>query len=385
MKKLIFLPLLVFVWQSTAQKPNYDEVANRIVTQSLQVKKGEHVLIGGEPAVQEIMEALYVAVYKAGGLPVVNMYFPEADARTSREVKPEYLAQTNYAGAVLSRMVDCEVWIETNTDPARWNDLSPEALKAYRESRKGRESITKHDRTRVVTLGQTDGIPSEAVAKVMGADYQQLKQNFWKAVAVDHDALKLRADQVIAQLQPGSTVKVKSPYGTNISFKLHTSKAMASCGNTMDQQRSRGNNYAWLPAGDVFMALDPNSANGTIVMPAYYMGNTKLTNLKVEFANGKIKQLSADQDVSKLKMRLLSGGAENAQLGSMDLGINPHSKVLGDYRSFEMAGMVSLGTGGNSWAGGDYTGTVSYFFHLKDATLEIGSKKVVDKGALTSK
>lgn len=385
MKKLIVLALLVVSLQANAQKTNYDQVADRIVNQSLVVAKGEHVLISGSPEVQDILEALYVAVYKAGGVPVVRMYLPEADVRISKEVKPEYLAQPNYAYAIEDRMIDCVIRVDLVTDPDRWSHITPEVRQAFHESSEASRGINRHDRVRVVSLGQTDGIPTPAIAKVFGADYNQMQQNFWNAVAADHDALKASADKIMAKLKPGSTVKVTTPAGTDINFKLHSSAPMASCGSTMDQQRSQGSNFAWLPAGDVFAAVDPNSANGTVVLPAYYLGSTKLTKLKVVYKNGKIQSITADQDVSKLKERWLAYGADKAMLSSIDLGLNPHSKVIGDYRSFEMAGMVTLGGGDNDWAGGNYDGEVDYFLHLKDATLSIGEQRVVENGALSSK
>jgi leucyl aminopeptidase (aminopeptidase T) len=385
MKKLLLFLLLTFSLQAWSQKTDYDAVATRIVSQSLEVTKGEHVLITGNPEVQEIMEAMYVAVSKAGGLPVVRMYLPNADVRVSKETKLEYLAQPNYADAVLDRMVDCVVNIDYNSDPDRWKDITTEVRKAYRESGEPSRNLNRHDRVRVVSLGQTDGIPTLQVAAVFGADYQEMQQNFWKAVSADHAELKARADKVTAKLKPGSQVKVTTAHGTDISFRLAANAPMASCGSTMDQLRNRGDNFAWLPAGDVFTAIDPSSANGTIVMPAYFMGSTKFTNLKLVYKAGKIQTITADQDISKFKERLLAYGAENAMLSSIDLGINPHSKVIGDYRSFEMAGMVSLGGGNNQWAGGEYAGTTDYYFHLKDATLEVGDQNVVKNGALSSK
>jgi leucyl aminopeptidase (aminopeptidase T) len=157
---------------------------------------------------------------------------------------------------------------------------------------------------------------------------------------------------------------------------------MMSCGKTTDQKGATGSTYAWLPAGDAFTAIDPTSANGIIVMPAYYFNAQKFTNLKIDFSNGTIQKISADQNVDDLSTRMLGKGASAVPLSALDLGLNSQSKVRGDYRSFEMAGMVSLGVGDNDWAGGNINNGISYNFHLVDATLVVDGKDVVKSGSL---
>ncbi len=47
-----------------------------------------------------------------------------------------------------------------------------------------------------------------------------------------------------------------------------------------------------------------------------------------------------------------------------------------------MGGMVTIGLGGNGWAGGDNTGDGGFTAHLTEASLEIGNAKVVSDGVL---
>ncbi len=379
-----FLMLCCFFTAMTlsAQSVDYDKVADRIVNQSLQVIEGETVAIYGNPNSIDIMEAVYVAVAKAGGIPIIGLSLPDAEARISKEVKPEFLAQPYWPNAVMNRMADCIVSIDSEDNPDRWSELTMEVREAFRESGKLNRKISTHHRARVVTLGQTDGMPTPQIAQVFGADYEQMKNNFWEAVSVDYDVLSVNANKLLTRLKPGSKVKVTTPYGTDISFTLHNGTPMVSCGNTMDQKRARGDNYAWLPAGDVFTAIDQASANGTIVLPAYYWGSKKYTNVKLTFKNGEIQDITADQDFAERKKVILAAGKDQAMLSSLDLGVNPASKTVGDYRSFEMLGMVTLGIGDNFWAGGTYDGATNFFFHLQNATLQVDGKAVVSNGNL---
>ncbi len=73
-------------------------------------------------------------------------------------------------------------------------------------------------------------------------------------------------------------------------------------------------------------------------------------------------------------------------LSLVDVGLNPNCQPLmgSDYYSWEMAGMVTIGTGNNSWAGGDVESDNGLTFHLVNATLSVDGKMIVDNGQLTT-
>ena len=71
-------------------------------------------------------------------------------------------------------------------------------------------------------------------------------------------------------------------------------------------------------------------------------------------------------------------------LGFVDIGINSNMKLapstkLGNWVS---AGMVSVGTGNNTWANGTNTGAGGVAGHLAGATVKIDGKTIVENGAL---
>lgn len=370
------------VCMSHAQDIDYDIVADRVVNQSLEVQPGEVVILYGQIQEQEIIEALYVAISKAGGQPLVRIELPDAQVRVAMETDIEYLKQPYWASAVTDRLADCVISVSSVDDPARWKDVRPEAIHAWRESNDKTRLVGAHDRQRIVTVGQTDGIPTKALADLYGADYHSMQSDFWKAMSIDHAALQKTGNTITAQLTPGAHCTVTSPNGTDIRFRFGDTAPMISCGKTTDQQTTKGSTFAWLPAGDAFIAVDPSSAAGTIAMPAYYWNNQKYTNLKIEFQNGQILKISADQSSDKLREVMLGRGVGAVPLSALNIGINPHSKVHGDYRSYEMAGMVTLCLGDNHWAGGDINHGMEYGFHLVNATLSVNGQDVVKSGEL---
>lgn len=95
--------LLLFASFIFAENPDYDSIAKNAVTAALNVQPGETVLITGTPAELKLLEALYVAVSKAGGQPVVQLNLPEADKRAIMEMPIEYLKIVPTAPLLMAR------------------------------------------------------------------------------------------------------------------------------------------------------------------------------------------------------------------------------------------------------------------------------------------
>jgi hypothetical protein len=56
-----------------------------------------------------------------------------------------------------------------------------------------------------------------------------------------------------------------------------------------------------------------------------------------------------------------------------------------DYYSFEMAGVVTIFIGNNSWAGGTVVSDNGFSFHQANSTLTVDGKTIVSKGQLEAK
>ena len=73
-------------------------------------------------------------------------------------------------------------------------------------------------------------------------------------------------------------------------------------------------------------------------------------------------------------------------LSIVDVGLNPdsHPTEGSVFSSWEMGGMVSLGTGNNSWTGGSNMASDGLTFHLPGATLVVGETTICENGKLVT-
>jgi hypothetical protein len=66
----------------------------------------------------------------------------------------------------------------------------------------------------------------------------------------------------------------------------------------------------------------------------------------------------------------------------IDFGINPNLKIwpASKVGNWVQAGMVSVGTGNNTWAGGDNKASFDLGGHLPGCTVTLDGKTIIEKG-----
>ena len=134
----------------------------------------------------------------------------------------------------------------------------------------------------------------------------------------------------------------------------------------------------------MYACVDPASALGTVVVPRVTYRGKDVTNLKLTFKDGRITTIEADQNSEVIRKSLELGTGDMDVLSVVDLGINPASHPMeeSDYYSWEMAGMITITTGINQWAGGDIVSDVGLTLHLASSSLVLDGKEIIHEGTL---
>ncbi len=375
---LLFLAPLGF----SADNPDYDSVASNLVNKSLNVQPGESVLITGTPAEIKLLEAIYVAVFKAGGQPVVQLNLPEADKRAIMEMPVEYLKIVPTAPLIMARAFDCQINATSTQDPTLFADVPEERQAMVRKAGATLSHAFRSLRTRNVTIGQTGGIPTQAYADAQGADLAKMSNMFWHAASVNPNEIAETGKNITTILNPGKTVKISSAAGTNLTFTVDKYPARINSGRTEDVLGFTGPAQAWLPAGEAFASVQSSSATGTLVVPHTQFRGMDIENLKLNYVNGKLTTVTAEKNGEIIQKFLDSSSEDIKDLSIIDFGLNPNSSPLGKYLSFEMGGVVTVGLGNNSWAGGINDADGGLTFHLPDTDVWVGEKQLIKKGKL---
>jgi len=389
---LFFLSFVTFValafavnaQESTSGQPDYDAIAHKIVNYALEVKPGEVVIITGTPAEMNLLGALVVEVSKAGGKPSVEVNIPKANKRVLMETPIEYLGMTNTYTLMKLRAVDCIINTGSIQDMKLFADVPEERIAASRKSNHLFSDESNRAHFRSVGLGQTGGIPTVAYAESMGANYEDMITMFWKSLDVDYDKLLGMGKAITKELKPNSEIKISSEAGTNLTLRISDIPARINCGRCAENISAYGPASVWLPAGEAYACVDPASASGTVVIPSMDFRGNAVKNLKITFNNGRITDLTADENSELILKNLEMSTGDKDVLSLIDIGINPNSQPIkdSDHYSWEMAGMVTVSIGNNSWAGGDVVSDNAMIFHLANSTLSVNGNNIISKGQL---
>ena len=158
---LAIVGALTLPTQAAAQEaPDFNSIAERLVTQSLAVKPGEIIVITGGPTEVELMGALQVAVAKAGGQPVLQLNIPEANKRMVLETPVEHLKRTPTANLLMTKLADAFINVGSVQDPELFSDVPEDRLAAARQAGMPLNDALSVATFRFVALGQTGGIPT---------------------------------------------------------------------------------------------------------------------------------------------------------------------------------------------------------------------------------
>jgi len=376
------LATCLFVYAQS--KPDYAKIAESIVNNSLEVQPGEVVILSGTPAELDLLGAMYVAVSKAGGQPSIEVGIPEANKKALMETPMEHLGQMPLYYLMQTKVADCFFNAGSNQDPDLFADVPEERFAA---SRKGSQAVIDAFRTakfRSVSLGQTGGIPTPAYAALKGASYPDMLEMFWKSIGTDTKQMSVTGKKIAEHISAGNEVHISSEAGTDISFRIGQFPTLVNSGRCLENAQSFGPSMAFLPAGEVYTCVDPSSASGKVVVPEMTYNGQEIKNLTLVFKEGRFTEITGDKNVELIKKSMELAIGDYDVLSVLDLGINPNSHPLegSSYKSWEMAGMITLTTGINVWAGGDVKSDIGLTFHLVNSNLSIDGKELIREGKL---
>jgi leucyl aminopeptidase (aminopeptidase T) len=232
------------------------------------------------------------------------------------------------------------------------------------------------------------GYPNKQDAKQSGLDFAAFEEMHWKAVSADYNRIARVGKDIRKMLQPGRTVEITSPAGTNVSFKLTTRPIYVNDG-VVSQSEATSEQFvdrvATLPGGSVVFTPVEESVRGKVVIPGYKHRGELIRGVQFEFVDGKVRGLRAEQGEATVK-DILSQSKALEMLGIVSIGLNPAWKVIekGDvqFQPGDGAGMVWLTLGYNKILGGEITEVGGHGLPVTNATVRIGGQIVVEDGKL---
>jgi leucyl aminopeptidase (aminopeptidase T) len=362
---------------------DYAALSTRLVTQSAGVAEGDRVLITGSAKDQALLEDLAVQVRRVGGFPLISTGSENLTKRLIVDVPEQYDAQEDKLGLALANAFDVMFIVDYPVAPDLMADVSPARLaKRAQAAAPGQQAAMKKG-IRTINLGNSM-IPSPANATRLGLTEEELTRVFWAGVGADPATIKARGDALKAAIAAGSTLRITAPNGTDLTVRVEKRPVLISDGAVSADERKQGGAsvLVWLPAGEVYLAPVPGTAEGKVVVDRQPFQGKEIQGLTLTFAGGKLTDMTATSGVEPLKASYDAAPAGKELFAFVDFGVNPAVTAASPIPTWVTDGMVSIGIGENTWAGG--TNTVAYAFsaHLPGATVTVDGKPIVENGAI---
>jgi hypothetical protein len=215
---------------------------------------------------------------------------------------------------------------------------------------------------------------------------------FYQRVLVDTDYRALGEAQVaFEQAMRGSTIRVTTPAGTDISFQIGDRPVTKQDGDASAARAARGLNLidreVELPAGAIRVAPIEETVEGVIVFPPSDWGGSRTEDLTLRFERGVMVSLEATAGADAARAEIEAAGSAGKAFREFALGFNPLLAIPTEgerwipYYGYG-AGVVRLSLGDNIELGGNVGGGYVRWNFFVDATVEVDGEVWVDEGRL---
>jgi leucyl aminopeptidase (aminopeptidase T) len=373
----------------TTAAPDPVKIARTLVNTCGAFQEGDIVLIEGGTRDQDVLEFCAIEVRKLGGQPLIVLGSERLTRGMFTDVPAKFDAQKPTLFAKLADTVDGMITIDFSEKPDLLADVDPQRKMTRARTMQAIEQKLQDRGVVQVHLGN-DLYPTKARAERFGIPLEQLARIFWEGVNTDYKALQATGTKLQKALAAGNTLHITAPNGTDLTVKITQRPVFVSDGVvSYDDRTSRGPaTTVWLPAGEVYVTPVPGTATGTFVADNFYYEGKPIQGFTMQFENGTLKTFTAKSgDLAALKKAYEAAPTGKDQFAAIDFGINPNIIAPPGSRmtTWVGAGTISVGFGGNKWAGGDNTTPFDVFAHLTNGTCTVDGAKIIDNGNLVMK
>jgi len=381
---LLTAPAGTAVAQVGSSTLDTDQLATTLITANAGVQADDIVLITGTAEDLQLLEDLAVQARRIGAHPLIVVQSDRLQRRMFVDVPAELDTQSPRLALELARIVDVQINVPTGNDPGLLADVPAERFAAVGKTFAAVDAAEREHGRRYIELSN-ETYPTDWRAEQFGLTREELSDLFWSAVQVEPAQLHSAGEAIRSRLEKGKTLRITHPNGTDLEVGIGGRTAYVSDGviDEADLAKGPAGRSVWLPAGEVYVTPVPGTARGKVVVDHSFIEGQEVRDLTLEFQDGRVTSMTAASGLDRLKALYDAADDAKAEFAVVDIGLNPSlATTEGRVRTWTPAGMVTIGIGNNTWAGGDNSVNFAWNGHLAGATVTIDGETVVEDGSL---
>ena len=287
--------------------PRWHQLAETLVNYSTAVQPGERVMIAmGEVETWPLVQAVYAAAVKAGGLPQVQFLSETLRRALLTHGTPEQWAWTPEIEAHGMAWADVYFGLRGGANLYELADVPAPAL-AANQAAMGKVSTLRWQQTRWCLVR----VPNAAFAQQAETDLDTMTEMFFAAALLDWAAVSREWQRMAAALEGSRTVRIVAPE-TDLRFSVEGRKWLVFDGKIN------------MPDGEIYTAPVNETLDGHITFdfPGVLSGRV-MERIRLAWENGVLAHASAATNDEYLQ-QIVRTDPGASLLGEFAFGLNPH-------------------------------------------------------------
>ncbi len=282
--------------------------AEILVNHSINVKKGESIIVSGSTKAEPLMKEIYKLIIKKGAYPTLKVGLSGTEYIYYKYASNEQLKHFPQTSWDEVKRAQGYIGIQSSTNTREMSNVDPKKM-ALRQ--KVTRKIPDYIVNRKDKIRRCSTIfPTKALAQDAEMSYEEYENFVFGAVNQDWKKLGKRFRQLRDKLNKAKKIRIIGE-DTDVELKVYKKSFVADCGEEN------------LPGGEIFCAPEPKSVKGHIrfTYPAIRNG-VEVQNIYAEFEKGKCVKAKADKNEKFLNTMLnIDKGAR--YIGELGIGMNP--------------------------------------------------------------
>ena len=289
-----------------------EKLAELMLSHSMQIKKGEAFHITADISAIPLVQAILRQTAAIGAIADVELTQQEITRRQLELIDPDdggfsddFLADKAESGIRRFKNLVGDIVIRAYANDQELAGINPAVQQlAARKNRPFKDMLINQRRWVLFEY------PTAGQAQRAGMSFEQYVDFVFDVSSIDYRAMRRNVQPLQQLMAKTENVRITGR-DTKLSFSIKNIPVIACCGE---------NN---IPDGECFTAPVVDSVNGHVLIntPSVFWGKT-FTDIRLEFAKGKIISASAKED-TKLLNQILDSDQGARFIGEFAIGFNP--------------------------------------------------------------
>jgi leucyl aminopeptidase (aminopeptidase T) len=340
------------------------EVARKVVSESLLLKKGESVTVETWNNGLGLALRFMVEARRAGAIPILIFEDEDTYVDSVRNTPTDAVGKMGRHEYELLAASDAYFFIPNEILEAYTKRLTPEEVD--RSTTYGSSWYDAAKKAKLRGARMSFGFAGKELARMLGKRLDEITVQQLRATLVDFDALKKTGKKLQTRLgkdTPGELISA----GAQLDFEFEDGARLED-GTVDEEDIASGHNMAYLPPGMLQKDVKVSSLNGKVKLSSTLTWLGIVEDAVLEFESGQLVRWSSKTSKERLDYLIIEQPENERKVDRVTIGLNPLVRYgYGEDRF--VAGSIGI-------SGLEFTGIV------RNGTLRADQTVLVDKGKL---